>query len=61
MRWKMTLAFGFVDKLIVIKPPMYDVKQERRINEMKKKQIGNQRTVVLLNSSNISLPYNANP
>jgi hypothetical protein len=27
MRWKLTLAFGFVDKMIAIKPPVYDPKQ----------------------------------
>ena len=58
MRWKMTLAFGFVDKLIQIKPPVYDAKQEKRIRDMKKSGLKNERTVVLLNSSTITLPRN---
>ena len=54
----MTLAFGFVDKLIQIKPPVYDAKQEKRIRDMKKSGLKNERTVVLLNSSTITLPRN---
>jgi hypothetical protein len=57
----MTLFFGFVDKMILIKPPMYDNKQEKRIKDMKRTGIKNERTIVLLNSSVITMPHNANP
>lgn len=60
MRWKLTLAFGFVDKMILIKPPLYDPKQEKRLRDMQRFNISSDNTVVLLNSTTITLPRNSN-
>lgn len=56
----MTIIAGFIDKFILVKMPIYDDKQEKRIKYMKKFNISNKNTVVLLNSTVIQKPQVSN-
>lgn len=60
-RFKMTIIAGFIDKFILVKAPIYDDKQEKRVKYMKRFNISNKNTVVLLNSNVIVKPQISNP
>ena len=52
-RFKFTLLAGFLNKMIIVREPIYDDKQEKRAKFMRAKNIKIDKTLTLLNSGTI--------